>query len=332
MPRLPLRFLAIGLVILLQGTGFAQQTASDSAPARFDTGVFENHTYINECLGFSFPLPAGWLAISQRINGPSKAIHVPGGGLGLLLIEQPKPGTFGNTIQLYALAATDPNVSTRDFVARAVQAQVTRNPVNNQLVRAASEVEYAGKHFFRSDYKSAKPRASVRSLVFTRFRNYYVGEMIDAGSPEEVDSAADSLKKISFREDVPNAKCVAGRDAQSTIAGVISSHPVIPTSPDAKIRVSQMVSGGLLLKKVEPEYPEAALKNHEEGPVSLIAVIDAKGDVEEVRLTSGDPLLAPAAIAAVRQWKYKPYLLEGHPMKMETQISVQFQLPDAKNP
>lgn len=200
MPCLSLRFLATGLVVLLQGVAFAQQAPpSDSAPApRFDTGVFANSTYTNECLGFSFPVPTGWLATSQRINGPSKAIHIPGGGLGLLLIEQPKQGTFGNTLQVYALEVTDPNVSTKDFVSRAVQTQVTRNPENYQLLREASEVEYAGKHFFRSDYRSAKPRASVRSLIFTRFRNYYVGEMIDAGSPAEVDSAADSLKKISF--------------------------------------------------------------------------------------------------------------------------------------
>lgn len=93
-----------------------------------------------------------------------------------------------------------------------------------------------------------------------------------------------------------------------------------------------MVSGGLLLTKVEPEYPEAALKKRVEGSVLLTAVIDAKGDVEDVRVSSGDPLLAPAAVVAVRQWKYKPYLLEGHPMKMETQIPVQFQLPAVKKP
>ena len=58
------------------------------------------------------------------------------------------------------------------------------------------------------------PRASFRSLVFTRFRDYYIGEMIEAASTEELDRAADSLKKISFREDVRDPKCATGEVAR----------------------------------------------------------------------------------------------------------------------
>ena len=56
----------------------------------------------------------------------------------------------------------------------------------------------------------------------------------------------------------------------------------------------------------------------------LCAVIDTKGNVEELKLISGQPLLAAAALPAVKQWKYKPYLLNGQPVEVETQITVAF--------
>jgi protein TonB len=93
-----------------------------------------------------------------------------------------------------------------------------------------------------------------------------------------------------------------------------------------RVRVSQGVSTGLLVTKVQPQYPEDAQQVRIQGSVVLKAVIDKNGDVEELTLVSGHPLLAPAALEAVKQWKYKPYLLNGQPVKVETQIMVNFQL------
>ncbi len=93
-----------------------------------------------------------------------------------------------------------------------------------------------------------------------------------------------------------------------------------------RIRVSEGVSERLLVKKVEPQYPEEARHVRIQGSVILNAVIDTRGDVENVTLVSGHPALAPAAVDAVKQWKYKPYLLNGQPVKVETQVTVSFQL------
>ncbi len=187
-----------------------------AAPTYAD-GSFANNTYTNECMGISFTVPSGWLAKRQGFNGPSKAIHLPGGGLNLLMIEQPRQGTFGNTITLYAAPATDATGSAKDFVAHAVQTQVTRSPQTSELVRDTFPVDYAGKHFFRADCKTSKPRAALRSMIFTRFRDYYIGEMVEAGSPAELDSAVDSLKNISFGEDVRDPKCATGEAVRSAL-------------------------------------------------------------------------------------------------------------------
>jgi protein TonB len=86
------------------------------------------------------------------------------------------------------------------------------------------------------------------------------------------------------------------------------------------------VSQGLLVKKIQPEYPEEARQGRIQGQVVLQVVINQNGDIENATLVSGHPLLAPAAIEAVKQWKYKPYLLNGQPVIVETQIVVNFEL------
>jgi protein TonB len=92
------------------------------------------------------------------------------------------------------------------------------------------------------------------------------------------------------------------------------------------VRVSQGVSIGLLVTRVTPQYPDDARQARIQGSVVLRTEIDKNGDVEDVSLVSGHPLLAPAAIEAVKQWKYKPYLLNGQPVGVETQVIVAFEL------
>jgi len=77
---------------------------------------------------------------------------------------------------------------------------------------------------------------------------------------------------------------------------------------------------------VQPEYPQEARDKHIQGAGVLKAEISKEGDVTAMTLVSGHPLLAPAAVEAVKQWKYKPYLLNGRPVAVETQVSVSFAL------
>jgi protein TonB len=93
-----------------------------------------------------------------------------------------------------------------------------------------------------------------------------------------------------------------------------------------RVRISQKVSEALITKKVQPEYAQAAREKRIQGLVILKAEINKEGDVTDLTLLSGHPLLAPAAIDAVKQWKYKPFLLNGQPIAVETQVSVSFVL------
>ncbi len=93
-----------------------------------------------------------------------------------------------------------------------------------------------------------------------------------------------------------------------------------------RVRVSQGVTQGLLVKKVQPKYPKEARKKHVEGSVLLKALISKTGDIKDLSVISGDDRLVPSAVKAVKQWKYKPYLLLGQPVEVETQITVNYQL------
>jgi protein TonB len=75
-------------------------------------------------------------------------------------------------------------------------------------------------------------------------------------------------------------------------------------------------------------YPPDARDQRIQGVVLLQATIDKEGNVASLQLITGHPLLAPAAIEAVKQWKYRPYLLNGNPLEVNTQIQVNFTLTE----
>jgi protein TonB len=121
---------------------------------------------------------------------------------------------------------------------------------------------------------------------------------------------------------------IPGGQMGGVIGGIISSTPVaVPkVATPQRIRVSQGVTAGMILHKVQPMYPPLARQARIQGPVVLQAEISKDGTIENLHLISGHPMLAPAAIEAIKQWKYKPYILNGEPVEVETTITFNFTL------
>jgi Gram-negative bacterial TonB protein C-terminal len=196
-------------------------------------------------------------------------------------------------------------MTVQGFVSGSAQRMVNAAP-GRKMIRDAFAVEYGGRQFFRADYKQPFSNSTMYgAYIYTQFGGYFLGETVMAESPEAVDRAADLLRGLSFQKDQPNPKCVIGPDdgaATGVIGGIISSSPGTGSNSGVplRVRVSQGVSQGLLTAKVEPEYPDVARKARIQGTVLLKTTIDTNGDVEEVSLISGHPLLAPAAIDAVK--------------------------------
>lgn len=121
---------------------------------------------------------------------------------------------------------------------------------------------------------------------------------------------------------------IPGGQAGGVIGGIIAqTHIDVPKiAVPVRQRVSTGVMTGLLIRKIQPNYPPLAKQARIQGTVVLQAQISKEGTIENLQLISGHPMLAPAAIEAVKQWRYKPYLLNGEPVAVDTQVIVNFNL------
>jgi len=93
------------------------------------------------------------------------------------------------------------------------------------------------------------------------------------------------------------------------------------------VNLSEEIAAKLLLEKVEPSYPRQALQAGLQGPVVLQAWIARDGSIRDLKLIRGSLLLGQAAYGAVKQWKYKPYMLNGQAVETQTLVTVNFTLP-----
>jgi len=93
------------------------------------------------------------------------------------------------------------------------------------------------------------------------------------------------------------------------------------------LQVAPEVAEGSLLHRVEPDYPEQARQQQIQGPVVLDVRTRRDGTIQELKLLSGQRLLADAAIAAVKQWRFRPQLVKGEPVEMQTTVTLNFKLP-----
>ena len=120
---------------------------------------------------------------------------------------------------------------------------------------------------------------------------------------------------------------IPGGQMGGVIGGIIASANTVPklqVAPPNRIRVSSGVVAGMIIRKVEPEYPPIARTARIQGEVVLNAIISKEGAIENLTVESGHPLLIPAAIAAVRQWRYRPFFVSGEPVEVETRVIVTF--------
>jgi len=125
---------------------------------------------------------------------------------------------------------------------------------------------------------------------------------------------------------------VAGGSMGGVLGGVIVgtsiSGPIAPKEkgPRAPVRVGGRVKQPTLITRVDPRYPALAIQTHMQGTVVVDAIIDEHGDVVEVKIVSGLPLLMQSALDAVRQWKYQPTFLNDQPVAVQLNVIVEFKL------
>ena len=157
------------------------------------------------------------------------------------------------------------------------------------------------------------------------------GHLIDPGSVPTTIAVLNEPEAPAAPElsnGIPGGIGLQGRGIPNSIGDSLNAAapppaPVpVPTHP---IRISNWAAGNLVYR-VQPQYPEIARQARIQGPVQLRAIISKSGTIENLVVESGPPMLVRAAINAVRQWRYRPYLLNGEPVEVETEITVNFVL------
>jgi protein TonB len=220
--------------------------------------------------------------------------------------------------------AVDSPVKATAPIPRATPALTTsssdKTSAPDTLVSANTESIETHPSKITSEVDSSKPSASAPSksakekeepIVLKNSRSRTAAKSVDYDGP-----APPMLSSIA----------PAGNGAR--LPNLMESHSKAPAPILQALNVSQGVSQGLLVKKVQPKYPPGALRAHIEGSVQMMATISRNGDISAVKILSGDRELAHAAADAVKQWKYKPYLLNGSPVEIQTQITVNFKVPN----
>lgn len=132
--------------------------------------------------------------------------------------------------------------------------------------------------------------------------------------------------EIATGTNLATADLGGGKTGEGIPFGDQGQRPIVHPAVSGPVRVSGQVVEGLLIQKTMPIYPPIAIASRTEGTVVLQAKISRSGTIENLRVISGPMMLQQAAINAVQTWRYRPYLLSGEPVEVDTTVNVVFKL------
>ena len=163
-----------------------------------------------------------------------------------------------------------------------------------------------------------------------------VGQTVDAPEPtitvvpksEPLQVKQEPVEPVRAQPTPPSVVLSESKATDSALANIVSSNVPVPKPAPEALKISEGVTQGLLIKKIAPTYPSAALKLRKQGIVELLATVSKTGSITKLQVLRGESILSQAAIEAVRQWKYRPFLLNAEPVEIETQITIHFKLPN----
>jgi len=167
-------------------------------------------------------------------------------------------------------------------------------------------------HVNQNSTSSFTGHATVYPLIVRRGP---LAPMVDVGLSDPTAVGPPGISVIGIKNGLDNVI--------TNIVGTPIVHPVAAPKHTAPVSV---IMEGNLMHKVEPRYPAIAQQVGVQGAVVIRALISRNGTIEHAQVESGQPLLVAAALAAVREWKYRPYYLNGEPVEVETEITVNFVL------
>lgn len=280
-----------GLLLAALPSARAQSRFSST---EFEQGSVSANVYTNPALGITWEFPKDWVTVGKGVSELGDDYHV--------ILRLVRGGT-----QSPDLVEFNYSTSTDSTNLNSTLANKGWEPSGNRGYYTLG----GGIPAHRIDYKSkTEPPRCLTVLYGPRHGNIEV--VVVAESPSQVEELVKAILQMKVQPDWGSEE----EPPSSTVPG----------SPPLRVRVSSGVSQALLKHKVQPTYPVSAREQHIEGSVVMLAHISPQGLIKNLFVMSGQPPLTQAALDAVSQWRYSPYLLQGNAVEVETQITVSFAL------
>jgi TonB family protein len=288
-----------------------------ATPLPAPLGEFHENAYSNDYFGIYYPLSRDWVRETRltRLKLTSEgsyvllsAVHIP---------ADTNPLRADSSFAVLAVGGT--GAPAPDQCKRYLEAVADELHLRKEGQRKGDVTQFtiAGHDFYREDFEY-RHGADHGALLCTLVKDYRLQWNITGWSKQAIETAINTLNAMTAVPPTPP-----------------SSTPNAPPLPDAlkepskspqRVRVAQGVSVGLLIKRVNPVYPADARYAGIQGVVRLSAVINKNGEVVDLEVLDGPIELVVSAVNAVREWKYRPYLLMGDPVEVQTEVQVNYTL------
>jgi TonB family protein len=283
-------------------------------PAPAPLGQFRDNGYSNAYFGIYYPLSRDWVRETQLMRSKLasegkadgkyvllSAVHIP---------QDTDPLKADSSFTVYALSGT--GVPAPDECKHYLElvAENLRTQKEGQQKGDVIQIAIAGHNFYRGDYEY-RHGVDHGALLCTAIKDYLVQWNIEGWSKQAIETAVSTLNLMTSLPPI---------SLQSL------DPPTEPSKAPKQVQVAQGASTGLVIKRVQPVYPPEARYEHIQGSVRLGAIINKSGDVVDLEVLDGPIELVVSAVNAVRKWKYRPYLLMGNPVEVQTVITVNYVL------
>jgi len=280
-------------------------------------GTFKDESYSNESLDIQYPLSRDWVRETE-IMRKKAAADAPGTYVLLAAVHIPQhtaPLEADSSFVLSALDGGSGSTESCDKYLQALGAGIQSTKQGKQKGEV-SKFTIGSRDFYRIDFEfNSAPRH--RAFICNQAKGYLLQWNIAGLSKNAIDAVASTLnliQPVNRQTPVPSASDAALK--------IPRNDPIVPS----RVRVSQGVTAGMVVKRVQPIYPEQARQAHIQGSVRMSAIISKTGEVVDIEVIEGPIELVVSAVNAVRQWKYRPYLLKGEPVEVDTQLTVNYTL------
>ena len=271
--------------------------------------------------GLTYPLSNDWVRATELLRRRVESSNpAPNFDTLLAAVFVPKSNLSATSpffsLRAYRQPATDCRKNLEAMIAHSQDKK-------DQPQGGVEEFSAAGRDYFRVNLArgvGGRHQCVIRTTANDHLLVWNGGAPNDKG----LNAIVATLDSITVLPQASAAESAQSAGQKNVEVKGVPSKPAL-ARPE-RVKVSIKVTAGLLIKKVNPIYPQEARAAYVQGTVVLRAEISKAGDITDLELVDGPIELAGSAVAAVRQWKYKPYLLVGQPVTVDTQIQVNYQL------